>query len=79
MNKEKALEILDKEEEYEEEIAKNLTDYYLASLDYIEDLTIEEKKEVFEKLSKLREDTIRHEQMFQALINHANENEKNNF
>jgi hypothetical protein len=68
MNKEKTLEILNEEKNYEDEIVAKLTENILDKLDSIPDLKAEECKIVRKNITTLVNDSKIHSKAFNELI-----------
>jgi hypothetical protein len=62
------LRILNKEKNYEEEMAKNISGYCSDSLDYIEELESSQREEIKAHLNKLAQESLKHSRMFEQLI-----------
>ncbi len=63
----------------EEEANNHFYDYTINSLKYNEWLSEEKKEKVKEIITKLRDDSLRHKNMIEKLIEHIQEDEKNVF
>ena len=77
--KKETLEILNRELNFEEEVMNDLANYFLVSLDGIDDLSADELVELREKLSLLRDETEGHRDSFVELIKFVEEDGKDNY
>ena len=73
------LERWNKEKEYEDTLVKNLTYYFLDSLDSITDITADEREKLRKQLNIIKFDSIRHREMFNNLIQIVMNDGKDNF
>ena len=74
VNQDKTLKRLYKEKDYEERLASNLSDYILACLDDIKELTEEEKNKISKNTEIIMRDSVKHSNMIGRLIEMAVEN-----
>jgi hypothetical protein len=79
VNQMKTLERLRKERDYEERIAKNISDYFLFSLDNIKELNEKEKDQIKKGLNIIREESLIHERLINELIQMVVENGENQY
>jgi len=79
MLKREALKILNKEQKYEENLMKELTEYFLSSLNKIKDLSKQEIELLDKKISVIRDETIIHKEIFERMIKYVSESEDDNF
>jgi len=74
-----ALARLNKEKEYEDKLATDLSDYFLYSLDSVEGLNEEEKEKIKENLEIIMHESRKHSYLFNQLIQLIVENGENNY
>ena len=79
VNQQEALNILNKEKDYEDKLASNLNNYFILNLDYIKNLSKESKEKIKEVLSQIAFESERHSYKFQMLIQGVLENKKDNY
>ena len=79
VNKTDTLERLNSERDYEEELAHNLTSYFLTCIDHIEDIDSECREKLRKYLKIIREESIKHNHMFSSLIQMVVEDGENNY
>lgn len=71
VSQKEALDVLNKEKDYEEKIASDLLNYYVISLDGIADITEEQKKTIIVSLTVIGNDSLMHANAFNNLINYV--------
>lgn len=71
VNQKEALDRLNKEKDYEEKIANDLLNYYVISLDGINDLSEEQKKIIIASFNIIGHDSEMHASAFNNLINYV--------
>jgi hypothetical protein len=71
VNQKEALDRLNKEKDYEEKIANDLLNYYVISLEGIEDITEEQKKIIIASLEIIGNDSLMHASAFNNLITYV--------
>jgi hypothetical protein len=71
VNQKEALDRLNKEKDYEEKIANDLLNYYVISLDGINDLSVEQKKIIIASLEIIGHDSEMHASAFNNLITYV--------
>ena len=71
VNQKEALDRLNKEKNYEEKIAGDLLNYYIISLDAVEDISEEQKKIIIESLTVIGNDSLMHANAFNNLIDYV--------
>ena len=69
-----ALARLNKEKDYEDKLAADLSDYFIVSLDSIKELSEDERKKIKETLEIMNNETRKHSYMFNQLIQFIVEN-----
>jgi predicted nucleic acid-binding Zn-ribbon protein len=79
VKKRETIEILKREYDYEDEIMKNLTEFFLASLNKIKNLSDKERTELQKKLSQIRDESRGHKQAFGELIEFVEKDGANNY
>jgi ferritin-like protein len=72
------LKRLNKEKDYEDKLAEDLTNYFIYSLDSI-DLKDEERKKLKESLEIISSESRKHSHMFSQLIQSIVENGEDNY
>lgn len=77
--KEIALRRLRKEADYEEKLTTILADYFLSGLEDIKDIDSKTKNKIKKYLTKIRDDSFKHNNYFEDLINLVLESGENNF
>lgn len=70
---------LNKERDYEDTLAANLTDYFVVSLDSITDISEEERRKLKEGLDAISADSRKHSAMFNQLIQMVVEHGEDNY
>ena len=71
VNQKEALDRLNKEKEYEDRLANVLLNYYIVSLDKIDDLSKKDKDELRKVLSTIAHDSEGHSNIFSYLITYV--------
>ncbi|MGV8152550.1 MAG: hypothetical protein ACP5OG_05705 [Candidatus Nanoarchaeia archaeon] len=79
VNQEETLEILNREREYEDKLVKDLNDYFLASLQYIEEIDEEKRSKINASLNHIRLESLKHLKAFEGLIDYVIKNGENNY
>jgi len=79
VNQAKTLERLNKEKNYEERLAKNLSIYCLQCLKDIKGLSKKQIKKIEENISIMQSDSLKHEHMINKLIEMVIENGENTY
>ena len=74
-----AIEILNRERNYEDEITSDLFNYILFYLAEVDSITEEEKKQVKKILRKIGNESLGHSRMFTELIEFCVKNGENNY
>jgi hypothetical protein len=68
VERQEALDRLNKEKEYEDSLVDKLGSYFLISLDSIPDISEREKKKLRESLLIIQDDSTRHSYLFNQLV-----------
>ncbi len=79
IKKKQYLELLNNLLDTEEEVTEHFYKYTTDSLKYYKWLSEDEREQISEITTKLREDCNRHKNMIENLIKHVQESEKNVF
>jgi hypothetical protein len=79
VSKDKALERLNKEREYEDSLVERLDSYFVNSLPHISDMSDKEKAKVRETLLILIDESKRHSYLFNQLAQMVFDNGENNY
>ncbi len=79
MKKEPLLKILNNAQDSEEEANNHFYIYTINSLKYYEWLNEDKKEKIKEIITKLRDDSQRHKNMLEKLIQYVQESKKNGF
>ncbi len=79
VDKLKALDILNNERDYEEKLASDLESYFIICLDYIEELTKEQKETIRKSLTIIIRDSNKHSYLFNQLIQMVTYDGEDNF
>ena len=79
VNHTEALERLRKEKDYEDNLVKDLSNYFLSCLDNINDISEEEKEKTRDTLKTIMTESQTHSHLFNELIQHVMENGENNY
>lgn len=79
INKTEAIDILNKEKDYEDELADNIYHFLLYSLDKISDVSDEEKDRIRRGLEVIQKESIKHSVSFKFLIELVLDNGEDNF
>ena len=74
VNQAQTLEILNREKNYEEKLSDDLTNFCIACLEHIKDMTEEEKQKAKITLNILLRETMQHKNLFNQLIEFVIEN-----
>jgi hypothetical protein len=74
-----ALEILNREREYEDKIASDLFNYILSNFAEIDSITEQERREVKKILRKIGNESLEHSRMFTELIEFCVKNGESNY
>ena len=70
---------LNKEREYEDKLVEVLSDFYIYTLDYIDDIDSAKKERISEILTKIKVDSIMHSEKFNMLLQMVLENGEDNY
>jgi len=79
VSKRETLKILQKEYEYEDQLMKDLANFYIYNLKNIPDLSEREKKILIEKLTQIKNESEGHRNSFNELIKYVTENGADNY
>jgi hypothetical protein len=79
VNKKDALERLNFEKDYEDQLVRNLNYYFISVLDDIAGITEEEREKIRHSLETIRFDSMRHSDMFNQLVQMVFTNEADNY
>ncbi len=79
MNENDALTQLNKEREYEDKLASDLSDYFLQQIDNITDLNEEEKTKIKKNLTIIRDESRKHSYMFDQMVNMVMQHGQDNY
>jgi hypothetical protein len=75
----KALDILNREKDYEDRLVENLDNYFLVSLDSIDDITDEQKEKIRHHLKIIIKESMKHRYLFDQLIQRVMEHGEDNY
>jgi len=78
-NKQKTLDRLNKEKEYEDSLVERLDSYFVSSLPDIADLSDKEKAKIRETLLIIIDESKRHSYLFNQLVQMVFEHGENNY
>lgn len=79
VSKDKALERLNKEKEYEDSLVERLNSYFIDSLADISDLNEKERTKIRENLLVILDDSKRHSYLFNQMVQLVFEHGENNY
>lgn len=79
MNQTDTLARLNKEKDYEDRLAENLSNYFLNSLDSIPDITAEQREKTKDNLMIIMQESNKHAKWFDLLIQMVVENGEDNY
>jgi hypothetical protein len=79
VSKQDALDRLNKEKDYEDQLVRNLDYYFISVLDDIPMLSEDQKKRIRRSLDIIRSDSMRHSYMFDQLVQMVFTSEIDNF
>ena len=79
VSKKDALDRLNFEKDYEDQLVRNLDYYFISVLDDIPLLSEEQKKKIRRSLDIIRSDSMRHSYMFDQLVQMVFTSETDNF
>ena len=79
MDKTKALEILNREKDYEDALVDRLSIYFISRLDSIPDLSEQEKDRIEHHLTIIISESRRHSDLFNELVEMVFDSDKEEF
>lgn len=79
VSKQDAMDRLNFEKDYEDQLVRNLDYYFISVLDDIPALTEDEKKKIRHSLGIIRSDSMRHSALFNQLVQMVFTSENDNF
>jgi hypothetical protein len=79
VSKQDAMDRLNFEKDYEDQLVRNLDYYFMSVLDDIPLLTEEEKNKIRRSLGMIRSDSMRHSALFNQLVQMVFTSENDNF
>lgn len=79
VNKEDSLKEISKDRDYEEQLTETLSLYFIGKIKYIPELTIKEKNKIETNLKIILDDSVKHKNKFNEIIDFIFNNEFDNY